>query len=150
MEKLLQFIKSQKVMTIATADERGPWTASVYYAVADDGVMYFVSTKDARHSEMILKNNRIAFSIAWHNKKNSADRKGVQGLGICETVHNPLTIMTAVKALNASFPDLKNMITVEWIATNMWGARIWSIKPSYAKYYDDEVYGEEESKEFNF
>lgn len=150
MDKLLQFLKSQKVMTIATADERGPWTANVYYAMTNDNIIYFVSQKDSKHSQMILKNNHIAFAVAWFDCKDHSNRKGIQGLGICEIVKNPKYIISGIKALNQTFPDLKDIITVDWIKNNTWDVRVWSIKPTYAKYYDDEVYGEEESEEFNF
>lgn len=150
MNKLLQFLKNNKVATIATADERGPWVANVYYAVGSDNVLYFVSPKDARHSEMILKNDNIAFSISWFDEQNHGNRKGVQGLGRCDIVKNPAEIITAIKALNEVFPDLKDMITVDWIKTNAWQVRVWAIQLTYIKYYDDEIYGEEESEEFNF
>jgi len=150
MEKLLQFIKSQKVMTIAVSDERGPWAANVYYTLADNENIYFVSPKDSRHSKMILNKDQVAFSIAWFDKNNIANRKGVQGLGVCQIVKNPKEIINAIRALNTSFPDFKDTITAEWIASNMWGTRVWVLKPNYAKYYDDAIYGEEESEEFNF
>jgi uncharacterized protein YhbP (UPF0306 family) len=149
MDKFLEFLQSQKVATIAAADERGPWVANIYYALADK-TLYFVSPKNARHSEMILKNDKIAFAVSWFDTKNQTNRKGIQGSGLCHLVKNPKEIMIAVKSLNEAFPDLKDMITIDWLKTNAWEVRVWSIKPSYIKYYDDEVYGEEESEEFRF
>lgn len=33
--------------------------------------------------------------------------------------------------------------------TNAWGSKIWVIKPKFMKYWDDEVYGDDESEEFS-
>jgi len=66
-------------MAIASRDEKDVWVANVYFSADEKGNLYFVSSKDAKHSQMILKNHNVAFSIAWFDHTNSKNRKGVQG-----------------------------------------------------------------------
>ncbi len=148
MNKAQEFIKTQKLMAIASADENGPWIANVYYSIADDGRIYFISRESARHSAMILKDPNIAFTVCWFDPANHKNRKAVQGLGACRLAGNEQEIMTGVALHNQNFPEFKERITVEWIHTNEWGSRVWVLTPTYMKYWDDELYGEDESKEF--
>ncbi len=150
MNRALEFLKSQKLMAIASADDRGPWIANVYYGAADDGRLYFVSPEKNRHSATILKNPRVAVSVAWFDPKNNKNRKAIQGLGACYPTNNPPEIATGAKLLYDKFPDLRDIFTVEWIMKNVWGSKIWIIKPTYLKYWDDELYGENESEEVLF
>jgi len=148
MKNVLDFLKNQRLMAIATSDERGPWIANVYFSADEKGTIYFVSSIDTRHSEMILKNQNIAFSTAWFDPNNQRNRKSVQGLGACRPIKNPIEIAAGIKLLYKNFSDLRDIFTVEWIVANMASSRIWKISPTYIKYWDDELYGEDESKEF--
>lgn len=150
MEKPLKFIKNQKLMTIASRDEKDIWVANVYFAVDGKAIIYFISPEDAKHSKMILKNHNVAFSIAWFDSNNHKNRKGVQGLGVCYTAKNPLEIASGVKLLNKNFPDLRDVLTVKWITENIWNSKVWVLRPTYMKYWDDEVYGDDENEEFTF
>lgn len=149
MEKPLQFLKNQKLLTLAAHNAQEVWTANVYFAVADDATIYFISAEDTKHSQLILKNSAVAFSVAWFDPNNHQNRKAVQGTGICRPTHNPIEIATGIKLLYENFPDMRDMLTVKWIATNAWGSKIWVLKPNYLKYWDDEIYGDDESAEFN-
>lgn len=48
-EQIVTFLASQQLLTIATADEDGPWICNVYFA-SDDLTLYFLSMPEARHS----------------------------------------------------------------------------------------------------
>jgi len=150
MLKPLKFLKSQKLMTLATHSNKEVWIANVYFGVDEKSAIYFISPKDTKHSKMIQKNSKVAFSISWFDQKNHRNRKAIQGLGVCSTAKNPKEIATGIKLLYKKFPDLRDILTVKWILTNAWGTKIWVLKPTYMKYWDDEVYGEDEFKEFKF
>lgn len=62
-------------MTIASRDEKDIRVANAYIGIDEKMVIYFVSSKDTRRSQMILKNPNVAFSIAWFNPKNNKNRK---------------------------------------------------------------------------
>mgnify|MGYP001558859971 FL=1 len=135
-------------MIIASCDEKDVWVANVYFGVDEKATIYFVSSKDTKHSQMILKNPKVAFSIAWFDTSNHKNRKAVQGLGVCRPAESEEEIINGVKLHNQNFPEFKEKITVEWIHNNAWGSKIWVLKPSYMKYWDDEIYGDDESEEF--
>lgn len=148
MKEVLKFLKSQKLMVIATHDKKDVWVANVYFSADAKGNLYFISPEDTKHSHMILKNPNVAFSIAWFDPKNHKNRKAVQGLGVCCPAKTEKEIETGVKLHNQNFPEFKERITMEWIHTNEWGSKVWILKPSYIKYWDDELYGDDETKEF--
>ncbi len=135
-------------MVIASHDERNVWVANVYFGIDEKATAYFISPKNTKHSKMILKNPKIAFSVAWFDQNNHRNRKAVQGTGISRPARNLKEIATGIKLLYKKFPDLRDILTVKWIMTNAWGSKIWVIKPNYIKYWDDELYGDKETEEF--
>lgn len=120
----------------------------MYFAIDDDMTMYFVSPTDARHSQMIIKNAKVAFSTAWFDAANHKNRKSVQGSGECYQAKNIAEITTGIQLLYKKFPDLAETLTLKWMMTNTWGTKVWVLKPTYIKYWDDEMYGSDESREF--
>ncbi len=150
MEKLLEFLKSQKLLVLATNGSDGVWAANVYYGIDSDFKIYFVSRKSAKHSSHILQNPNVAFSICWFDSSNHKNRKAVQGLGVCRLAETEEEIAKGVQLHNANFPEFAEKITVEWIRTNDYESCVWVLNPSYMKYWNDELYGEDGSKEFKF
>ena len=150
IQKPLEFIKGQKLVVVATHNEHGPWVANVYYGVNEKGVLYFISREGAKHSQMILKDPNVAFSICWFDLSNHKNRKAIQGLGVCRMAENEEEIKIGVSLHNQNFPEFKERITIDWIHANEFAAKIWVIIPTYMKYWDDELYGDDESVEFAF
>lgn len=149
MQKAFEFIKSQKLMVLACHDSHEIWVANVYYGVDEQGIIYFISPDKSKHSQMILKNPHVAFSIAWFDQNNHKNRKAIQGLGECRLAQNEQEIATGVSLHNQNIPEFKDQITVDWIKNNEWGSKVWLVKPTYIKYWDDELYGDKETQEFN-
>lgn len=147
--KFLPFLQSQQLLSIATQENGEPWIANVYFGTDDAGMMYFISPEDTKHSQHILKNNTIAFSTSWFDSTNYKNRKAIQGTGTCTIATDDETIGIGVSLHNKNFPEFKEKITIDWIRTNEWGSKVWMIKPNYIKYWDDEIYGDEESEEFH-
>ena len=126
------------------------WIANVYIGADEKGNIYFISSKEAKHSRMILKNPKVAFSMSWFKEGNHQNRKGIQGLGECRIAKDQTEIAEGIKVLYKNFPDLSSILNLKWILNNIYGSKIWVLKPNYVKYWDDELYGEDESKEFKF
>lgn len=150
MEDLLGFLKSQKLIVIASRDSNEIWVANVYYGIDDDFKIYFVSPENTKHSQHILKNPQIAFSIAWFDPGNHRNRKAVQGLGICRLAKNKEEIVKGVRLHNQNFPEFAQRITVDWIHNNEFKSRIYVIESGYMKHWNDERYGDKEIEEFTF
>ena len=149
MDKLLEFIKNQKLITIASHNKDDIWVANVYFDSDEKGKIYFITSEDTKHAKMITENPKVAFSIAWFDSENAKNRKGVQGLGICK-IGNLKETAIGISLLYKKFPDLHDILTIDWITKNVWKTRVWVIEPSFIKYFDDEIYGDDESEEFNF
>lgn len=75
--KLLQYLKSQNLMTLATYGAH-PWICSVYYVVDDTFNLYFLSDPDSKHCTDISQNNQIACNIADSRQKVIEQKMGVQ------------------------------------------------------------------------
>ncbi len=86
--------------------------------------------------------------LSMHDGKNHQNRKAIQGLGICRPAKSLPEIRTGVKFYNQNFPDFKDQISPAWLKKNEWNTRMWILKPTYIKYWDDEVYGEQQNEEF--
>lgn len=147
IDQVKEFLKTQELLTIACSDSDEIWTANVYYGCDDNAVLYFISSKNTKHSKMILKNPKIAFNTVWFDKKDYANRKAVQGIGVCRVATTLADVAKGVALHNKRFPAFANKITGEWIKTNEFGSRVWTIIPEYIKYWDDELYGEDEFAE---
>lgn len=150
MEKLLDFLKSQKLMVIASRNDADLWVTNVYYGIDLNFKIYFISPEEAKHSRQILKNPNIAFSVAWFNPSNHGDRKAVQGLGVCHFTKNEEEIARGVQLHNKNFPEFSEKITVDWIHANEWKSHVWVVEPTYMKFWNDELYGSDETREFSF
>lgn len=150
MKNLIAFLQKQKLLTLALGGADDIWAANVYFATDDEGTMYFISTQNNKHSKMIITQPRIAFATAWFDPQNHKNRKGVQGVGECRVAHGAKETATGIALLYKAFPDLRDILTVKWIMENAWGTRVWVVKPSLMKYWDDELYGDDEAREFTF
>ena len=146
-KELGEFLKKQKLMTIASC-EGGIWIASVYYGVDDDLRIYFISPMDAKHSKQILQSSEIAFAVAWYDTKNPGNRKAVQGLGTCTMAESEKDIRKGMQLHNRNFPQFADRLTPEYLLANDQGTRVWIVAPKYVKFWNDELYGDEETEEF--
>lgn len=146
---LLKFIRSQKVLTIASVGEGKPWISNVYFSVDDDFNFFFVSPDKTMHSKQILQYPDVAFTIVWHNEDNLTDRKAIQATGKCTKIQEPKTIIKFLKNHHKSYPIWKNRITLINMRDKIIESRPYVIKPSFIKLWDDELLGENGTKEFN-
>lgn len=150
MQELIDFLKSQKLLVIATGNAGEMWISNVYYGVDDALKLYFISPEGAKHSQHILQNPEVVFSVAWFDPHNHKNRKAVQGKGKVQVAESEEDIVKGVELHNQNFPEFAERITVDWVKTNEWGSKVWILKPKYMKHWNDELYGEKETEEFRF
>ncbi|MBI5369930.1 pyridoxamine 5'-phosphate oxidase family protein [Candidatus Uhrbacteria bacterium] len=149
MDQVLSFIRSQDLLAIACSLNESIWIANVYFVADDKGKMFFISPEGTKHSLMIKQNPKVAFSTAWFDPNNHKNRKAVQGFGICRQVNDIAEVSEGLKLLWNKFSDMRDILSPEWIAKNIWGTRLWTIETDYIKYWDDEIYGDDEFAEYN-
>jgi hypothetical protein len=88
--------------------------------------------------------------VSWYNKDDLGDRVAVQGKGICKQLENPKEIMGFLTNHYKYFPLWKDIITFENMFKKVIESRPFIIKPTYIKFWNDKLYGEEGVKEFKF
>lgn len=81
------YLKEAKLMQVATSVDNQPWVCSVWFAADDDLNIYFISSTTRRHSDEVLKNNKVAGAIVVPHIPTDPPR-GLQFQGIAELVED--------------------------------------------------------------
>lgn len=149
MKPYLQFLQSKRIMALACQEGEELWMANVYIGTDEEGLIYFISSKEVRHSQMILKNPKVAFSVNWFDPENHLNRKGIQGQGVCRMAENQEEMKIGAKLHNQNFPEFKERINLKAVQDPKNPLKVWVLKLTYLKYFDDELYGEKMSEEFH-
>lgn len=149
MDELTTFLKSQRILQIAPA-AGDPWIANVYMCCETPEKIYFVGSPKTLYGQQLTEDPKLAFATAWCSTESDLDRKGIQGVGEAVFTKNEEDIAEGVRLHNKNYPESAEKITVEWVKTNERGSGVWVITPSFIKFWNDELYGENGSKEFTF
>lgn len=153
MEKqlLLNFLQSQKLLVISTiGDEGKPWIANVYFSCTENFELVFFSSPKTKHSQNIKLNPNVAFSTVWFDQNNLGNRKGVQGAGECTLIEDLEVTEKYLGNHYKFFPSWKDSINIEKMKTNHIESRLYLVKPNYMKFWNDEEFGNEGTKEYKF
>jgi len=75
------------LMSLATLDDNGVWVSDVIYIYDDDLNIYWMSDPQVRHSQAILKNNKVAGTITSSSQGES--EMGIQFSGIAKKIDGP-------------------------------------------------------------
>lgn len=79
--KFQNFIKNQKIASVATIDSKGkPWIFNIFYIIKPNLSIYFLSSSTAKHCECFEKKDAVAVSIYSHESEHGST-KGIQGDG---------------------------------------------------------------------
>lgn len=149
MDELNQFLQAQRILQIAP-HAGDPWIANVFMGCEDAQKIYFIGSKNTLYGQKLLEDPRLAFATAWHAEGDHLDRKGIQGVGEADLNPSEADIAKGVALHNQNYPEFAERITVEWIHTNEKGSGVWTITPSFIKFWNDDLYGQDGSKEFEF
>ena len=84
LRKLIEeYLKEAKLMQLATSIDNQPWVCSVWFAEDEDLNIYWFSSTTRRHSEEVLKNNKVVGVIALPQTPKDPPR-GLQFQGVAE------------------------------------------------------------------
>lgn len=108
--KLHQFLNRESVLTIATADACGPWSAPVLY-VADTAeqpfALYFLSSANSRHIKSLPTNGSAAVSIY---SDYTGDWQSICGAQIHGTITKVADRDRIADLYFARFPEVRGLI----------------------------------------
>jgi|SRR3989344_2588840 len=148
-KKLLEFFKSNKLMSLATHSNK-LWISTVYYAIDNNLNIYFISDPKTRHGKDILSNEEIACSIADSHQKVKEKKKGVQISGNALLVNGKIEIIKALILWNKANPGFEKIINIESMKKKIINDKVFKIKPKIIKFFNEELYGNEGYKIFKF
>jgi general stress protein 26 len=103
-QQVLDYLGTQKTVTLATASADGAPHASTFMYVNDGATLYFWARPNSTTSQHIQSNPRISFAIDEYVPDwNKA--KGIQGEGHCELVAGGDEVATMVGLFADKFPS---------------------------------------------
>lgn len=96
LRKLIEeYLKEAKLMQMATSVDNQPWVCSVWFALDSDLNIYYLSSVTRRHSEEILRNNKVAGAIVLTQTPQGPPR-GLQFQGTAEVLDSQADIDKAI------------------------------------------------------
>ena len=112
-ETLHEVVQGHNLLHIATLDADGnPCVRGVDYAVGDrENILYFVTRKDSRKVDQILKNGNVAVAVdhdcpQWDDLQQL---KYFKGTGTATIVDDPEEMQKAFGLLIQKFPFMENL-----------------------------------------
>ena len=147
--ELLKFLKEQRVFALGTSDKDGvSWISNAFYSINGKGQIFFISDPKAKHSINIEQQKNVSFNMCWVDPKDMWHRKAIQGSGTCEQLSNPLTIGKCIVNHFKFFPTWKEWMSKKDMVEKLLETRPYLITPIYVKFWNDELYGEDGTREF--
>lgn len=101
-ERISRILVINRVMTLATTDSQGIWTAPVFFA-NDDYDLIWVSSPSSRHSKAIASNPAVATSV-YNSKSEWQKIQGLQIEGTAEAPEDKETIRELRDIYTRKFP----------------------------------------------
>lgn len=146
---LLKYLQTQHLMAISTVED-APWASTVFF-VADEALsLYFVSDPSSNHGKHIAKNPEVSVSIFDSHQQVSDKKIGVQMKGKAKQLVEPADIREALRRWNAHNPGFEHVITVGNMEKGTIHSKVYKISPTYAKFFNEKLYGPEGEKELHF
>lgn len=108
-EQVLAYLKTHNTMTLATCTDNVPWAATVFYA-NDGWQLYFFSSPEARHSQNLRQNLRVAVTIQedYHDWRTI---KGIQLEGRVTLVDGIVEKAQAMAVYARKYADIIKLFT---------------------------------------
>jgi uncharacterized protein YhbP (UPF0306 family) len=108
--KAAELLSRAHIMTLATACDRKPWAAAVYY-VTHKGSLYFFSSPDARH--ILEGEGETAAATVHENPFHFQEIEGLQMEGVITKAGLTPTAMAAFSRYVNRFPFLKDLFSLK-------------------------------------
>lgn len=148
-QRLLEYLRFQNLMSLATCGKR-MWISTVYYVVDEQLNLYFLSEPMTIHCQDIKENSQVACAIADSKQKVTDKKIGVQARGIASEVNSLEKIKWVLAMWNKHNPGIENIINLKNIQRKVINSKIYKIKPSVIKFFNEELYGPEGFEIFKF
>jgi hypothetical protein len=108
----LALIQSESVLTLATCDDVGPWSAPVYFVCLDGG-FYFFSSPQSRHIQHAMRSGKASASLFCHADSWQAIR-GIQMMGRMDRISDPALSLKVISDYLKRFPFTRDFFPAIW------------------------------------
>ena len=126
-KRIIEFIQAHHVLSLATCDENVPYCSNMFYVFLEkENALVFTSEEKTRHIQELIKNNKVAGSIALETEAIGLIR-GLQFQGIMYKPDRTLK-RKAIMAYLKRFPY-----------AILKGAAVWMIELRHAKFTDNRL-----------
>lgn len=103
-----EFLDAQRTLTLAVADEDGPWAADVYFVRTETGLCFFSSPK-SRHAQALAADPTAAGTV-HAEAEGWRDIRGIQMAGRVAEIPDRAERRAAIDAYLAKFPFAKPLL----------------------------------------
>ncbi|MCP4119646.1 MAG: hypothetical protein GY737_30450 [Desulfobacteraceae bacterium] len=121
-----------RVMTLATGDSRGCWSAPVYYLYKNQG-FYFFSSSDSRHIRDAIGREGGCAASVFHDSDEVKELRGLQMQGRIEPVAMNVEALAAAGAYVKKYKIRIN-------AQNALAALTKQYRASFYRFVPEEIY----------
>lgn len=147
-QQILKYLRTQHLMSLATANKNRPWACTTYFATDKDLNLYFVSPPEADHCRYLSKNKYIACSIYNSQQKVNSKKEGLQLNGTVTVINQVEEIKKALTLWNKANPGAEKYINYDNMQKKIITSKVYKIKPRLFKYFNEALYGDKELKVF--
>ncbi len=141
-ENIREFIKEVLdkgyLMSLATIDDGGVWVADVIYVFDDQFNIYWISDPEVRHSEAMLKNNKVAGTITISGP--GENNLGIQFEGLVEKIEEPRYDLAKKHYTKRQKPEPEE--TDDVLQGDFW----YVLRPSKIELINEKLFGFEKEK----
>lgn len=137
-ETFTALLESNRIMTLATAGDDGPWATPVIYAWEPKPTFYFMSRLSTRHARNILASGGLV-SAAIHPSETRPLR-GAQMSGVCEVLAG-LAALRAIRRYLRRFPAARGRFPVRAVLEESIDIRFFRFTPHAIYLLSEEHYG---------
>lgn len=142
--EIANFLSSQFILSLSTFESPYPYATPLYYVFFKNH-LFFLSDKNTKHAQDILKNQYVAASI--HNHTREVSRiQGIQLQGICKFLEDTgkiapdtyftlpdhgitIDVFEAYQVYLDTFPEAKGL-----------SSSLWFIFPQWIKFTDNRIF----------
>lgn len=145
-ELIKNYLKDAKLMQLSTSIDNQPWVCSVWFAADDDMNIYWISSVNRRHSNEVVKNQKVGVAIALPQTPDDAPR-GLQLQGVAELLTKQEDIDKAISVYAGRIFSKEKI--KEFMEDKENPHRFYRIKPAQFVLFDAVNFPDNSRQEYN-
>lgn len=143
-ELVKKYLKTGRMMMVATVSGSQPWNATLYYVADLDSNLYWISKPNTRHSKEIHKHKKVAAAIPI--KFTDLTVVGLQLEGDAQVVEDSQELKRAARLYTDKYKRGEDWYKDFIAGKNL--HKLYKIKPRLFVLFDRENFPDKERQEF--